>query len=61
MGRQAPGNLFPPPHPLSPCGRREKRQLPHSQVLPGFWLRLEWLWQDPRLRLTELLAQMLQQ
>jgi hypothetical protein len=19
-----------------------------SQVLPGFWLRPEWLWQDPR-------------
>src|SRR5262249_31897974 len=19
----------------------------HSQVLPGFWLRVEWLWQDP--------------
>jgi Uma2 family endonuclease len=20
----------------------------HSKILPGFWLRLEWLWQEPR-------------
>ena len=28
-------------HQMSPEGRY------HSRVLPGFWLRPEWLWQDP--------------
>jgi Uma2 family endonuclease len=29
----------------------------HSQVLPGFWLRAEWLWQDPQPDLEEVLTQ----
>jgi Uma2 family endonuclease len=33
----------------------------HSQVVPGFWLRLEWLWQDPLPLETEILQQLLGQ
>jgi Uma2 family endonuclease len=29
----------------------------HSQVLPGFWPRVEWLWQDPQPDLEEVLTQ----
>jgi Uma2 family endonuclease len=31
----------------------------HSKVLPGFWLRPEWLWQDPRPTGMDVLAQIL--
>jgi Uma2 family endonuclease len=36
--------------------RRKKGAL-HSVVLPGFFLREEWLWQDPRTEPVEILAQ----
>jgi Uma2 family endonuclease len=26
---------------------RPRKGILHSKVLPGFWLRVEWLWQDP--------------
>ena len=38
--------------------RPRKGELP-SEVLSGFWLRPEWLWQDPRPRKNEVLAQVL--
>jgi len=31
----------------------------HSKILPGFWLRLEWLWQEPRPDEIETLEQIL--
>ncbi|MFN4258706.1 MAG: Uma2 family endonuclease [Gemmataceae bacterium] len=31
----------------------------HSQVLPGFWLRPDWLWQRPRPKKAEVLEQLL--
>lgn len=31
----------------------------HSRVLPGFWLRTEWLWQEPRPKKTSVLAEIL--
>jgi Uma2 family endonuclease len=31
----------------------------HSQVLPGFWLRPEWLWQEPRPKTRIVLAELL--
>lgn len=31
----------------------------HSRTLPGFWIRLEWLWQKPRPKKTAVLAQLL--
>jgi Uma2 family endonuclease len=31
----------------------------HSQVLPGFWLRPEWLWQEPRPKKMKILQQIL--
>lgn len=31
----------------------------HSKVLPGFWLRLEWLWQDPLPKKKKVLAEIL--
>ncbi|HTU21503.1 MAG TPA: Uma2 family endonuclease [Gemmataceae bacterium] len=31
----------------------------HSQALPGFWLRPEWLWQEPRPKKTKILAEIL--
>jgi len=31
----------------------------HSQALPGFWLRPEWLWQQPRPKKTRVLAEIL--
>jgi Uma2 family endonuclease len=45
-------------------GRRYREVRPrsgelHSQAVPGFWLRPEWLWQDPRPRKTEVLNQLL--
>jgi len=30
----------------------------HSQVLPGFWLRVEWLWQDPLPRVLDTLREL---
>jgi Uma2 family endonuclease len=27
---------------------RPRKGILHSKALPGFWLRVEWLWQDPR-------------
>jgi Uma2 family endonuclease len=38
---------------------RPKKGELHSQVLTGFWLRPEWLWQDPRPKKTDVLAQIL--
>jgi Uma2 family endonuclease len=32
-----------------------------SQVLPGFWLRPEWLWQDPRPKMAAVLAELLKE
>jgi Uma2 family endonuclease len=41
---------------LAPRGRyqevRPKKGVLRSQVLPGFWLRPGWLWQDPRPKKT---------
>jgi hypothetical protein len=31
----------------------------HSQVVPGFWLRPEWLWPAPRPRKTAVLTEIL--
>jgi Uma2 family endonuclease len=31
----------------------------YSQVLPGFWLRPEWLWEEPRPKKTTVLAEIL--
>ncbi len=31
----------------------------HSAVLPGFWLRPEWLWQNPAPKKTDVLAELL--
>ena len=31
----------------------------HSKALPGFWLRSEWLWQEPRPRKKKVLAEIL--
>lgn len=31
----------------------------HSEALPGFWLRPEWLWQEPRPKKTIILAEIL--
>jgi len=48
---------------LGPKGKyrevRPTRGELHSQALPGFWLRPEWLWQDPRPLQTDVLAQIL--
>jgi Uma2 family endonuclease len=38
---------------------RPRKGALHSEVLPGFWLRPEWLWQDPRPRKNDVLAQIL--
>jgi hypothetical protein len=35
---------------------RPRKGALHSAVLPGFWLRPEWLWQYPRPNKTEVLA-----
>jgi Uma2 family endonuclease len=44
---------------LGPSGRYRRMKLRkgelHSQVLPGFWLRIEWLWQDEFPDLEEVL------
>jgi Uma2 family endonuclease len=38
---------------------RPKKGEFHSQVLPGFWFRPEWLWQDPRPKKRQILEQIL--
>jgi Uma2 family endonuclease len=38
---------------------RPKKGVLRSAVLPGFWLRPEWLWQEPRPKKTEVLARLL--
>ncbi len=35
----------------------DKSNVFHSQVLPGLWLRVEWLWQDPQPLLTSVLKE----
>jgi Uma2 family endonuclease len=30
----------------------------HSRVLPGFWLKVEWLWQDPLPSVREVLREL---
>lgn len=48
---------------LSPRGKyrevRPKRGELHSEALPGFWLRPEWLWQDSLPNPLEVLTQLL--
>ena len=36
-----------------------KKGILHSEVLPGFWLRPEWLWQDPLPSVMSALAELL--
>lgn len=31
----------------------------HSRALPGFWIRPEWLWQEPRPKMATILAELL--
>jgi Uma2 family endonuclease len=38
---------------------RPQRGVLHSHVLPGFWLRPEWLWQTPRPSMRRTLAEIL--
>jgi Uma2 family endonuclease len=38
---------------------RPRKGVFHSQVLPGFWLRPEWLWQETRPRKMDVLKQLL--
>ena len=38
---------------------KPRKGLLHSQVLPGFWLRPQWLWQQPRPKKTTVLAEIL--
>jgi Uma2 family endonuclease len=38
---------------------RPRKGVLASQVLPGFWLRPEWTWQQPRRRKTDVLAEIL--
>ena len=40
---------------------RPRQGVLHSQALPGFWLRPEWLWQQPRPKKTVVLAEILRQ
>lgn len=48
---------------LAPRGKyrevRPKRGECHSEALPGFWLRPEWLWQDPLPNPLDVLTQLL--
>jgi Uma2 family endonuclease len=48
---------------LTPNGEfrriRPRKGALHSQVLPGFWLRPEWLWHLPRPKKADILAQLL--
>jgi Uma2 family endonuclease len=38
---------------------RPRKGVLASQVMPGFWLRPEWLWQTPRPKKTDILKQLL--
>jgi Uma2 family endonuclease len=38
---------------------RPQKGVLHSRVLPGFWLRPGWLWQEPRPRKTTVLVEIL--
>jgi Uma2 family endonuclease len=38
---------------------RPRRGVLHSRALPGFWLRPEWLWQEPRPKKAAVLAEIL--
>jgi Uma2 family endonuclease len=38
---------------------RPRKGVLHSEVLPGFWLRPDWLWQSPLPKRTEILGQLL--
>jgi Uma2 family endonuclease len=38
---------------------RPKKGELHSEVLAGFWLRPDWLWQEPRPKKSDVLAQIL--
>jgi Uma2 family endonuclease len=48
---------------LGPNGKyrelRPKKGILHSRVLPGFWLRPEWLWQAPRPKKIKVLNEIL--
>ncbi len=39
---------------------RPKKGELHSQVVPGFWIRPEWLWQDPLPKKVDVLKLLLQ-
>ena len=39
---------------------RPKKGELHSQVVPGFWIRPEWLWQEPLPKKVEVLKLLLQ-
>jgi Uma2 family endonuclease len=47
----------------TPQGRyrqlRPRKGVLHSQALPGFWLKLQWLWQKPLPRKAAVLAEIL--
>jgi Uma2 family endonuclease len=55
--RQAEFNLLGPDgrYHLAPIG---DGGIFHSRVLPGFWLKVEWLWQDPLPRVREVLREL---
>jgi Uma2 family endonuclease len=38
---------------------RPKNRMLHSRVIPGFWLRVEWLWSESRPKVSESLQQIL--
>lgn len=40
---------------------RPRKGVLHSEALTGFWLRPEWLWQQPRPRKSDVLAQILKE
>ncbi len=48
---------------LGPSGKfrevRPRKGELHSRALPGFWIRPEWLWQNPRPKKTAILAQLI--
>jgi Uma2 family endonuclease len=40
---------------------RPRKGILHSKVVPGFWLRPEWLWQDPLPEELDVLAELLKE
>lgn len=38
---------------------KPRKGMLHSQVIPGFWIRINWLWQETRPRKTAALAEVL--